>query len=803
METQYQCKNLRRRDAVAGQDTLNGIDFLEVAGEDQKTLKVFFVHPLPGETNPVPPAPALTAENVVIEGGVRIRNVRVESVTADKNVLTITVNEPGDFSTYTLRLVTSLTHDDPPAGFDPRLASVDFSFKVACPGEFDCRTETVCPPERRVEPEINYLAKDYASFRRLLLDRLSLLMPDWRERSPADLQVTLVELLAYVGDHLSYYQDAVATEASLGTARKRVSVRRHARLLDYFIHDGSNARAWVTLTVRQGSPADNSILEKGSRLLTRDGVARPVVAPAELDAALRDDPIVFETMHDLRLHAAQNRISFHTWDDSECCLPRGATRATLRNDPPIELQSGDALLFEELLDPVTGTIADVNPAHRHIVRLTRVEAATDPLDGTAVMNIEWHEDDALPFPLCLSSRLIQDDGTPAVAEISVARGNVVPADHGLTITGEELVPSVVPEEGSYLPVLQQPGLTFHLPWTESEIRVRPAADLFRHGPADALPAVTLDDGGSLWVPRRDLLGSDRFAAEFVVEMEKDGVAHLRFGDDVLGRRPAFGSALLASYRIGNGRSGNVGYESLTRVVTDLDGIEGVRNPVAEAGGADAESLESVRQFAPQAFRVQQRAVTEADYAEVTRRHPGVQKAAARFRWTGSWYTVFVTVDRKGGRAVETDTEFLEEIRQHLEQFRLAGYDLEINGPVFVPLDLLLAVCVKPGHFQMDVKRALLDVFSRHDLPDGRRGFFHPDNFTFGQPVHLSRVYETAMSVDGVASVEVKRFQRFGKAPNQELDTGVLQPASLEIAQLDNDPNFPENGRFEFEMDGGL
>jgi predicted phage baseplate assembly protein len=261
--------------------------------------------------------------------------------------------------------------------------------------------------------------------------------------------------------------------------------------------------------------------------------------------------------------------------------------------------------------------------------------------------------------------------------------------------------------------------------------------------------------------------------------------------------------LLASYRIGNGRSGNVGYESLTRVVTDLDGIEGVRNPVAAAGGADAESLESVRQFAPQAFRVQQRAVTEADYAEVTRRHPGVQKAAARFRWTGSWYTVFVTVDRKGGRAVETDTEFLEEIRQHLEQFRLAGYDLEINGPVFVPLDLLLAVCVKPGHFQMDVKRALLDVFSRHDLPDGRRGFFHPDNFTFGQPVHLSRVYETAMSVDGVASVEVKRFQRFGKAPNQELDTGVLQPASLEIAQLDNDPNFPENGRIEFEMDGGL
>ena len=56
---------------------------------------------------------------------------------------------------------------------------------------------------------------------------------------------TLVELLAYVGDQLSYAQDAVATEAYLGTARRRASVRRHARLVDYFMHDGANARAWL------------------------------------------------------------------------------------------------------------------------------------------------------------------------------------------------------------------------------------------------------------------------------------------------------------------------------------------------------------------------------------------------------------------------------------------------------------------------------------------------------------------------------------------------------------------------------
>ena len=137
------------------------------------------------------------------------------------NVLVVDVAEPGDFSTYTLRLVQDAEHHDPPPGFDPILSAVDFSFKVACPSDFDCQQPRICPTEPGRQPEINYLAKDYASFRQLMLDRMAVLMPQWQERNPADLGIALVELLAYVGDYLSYQQDAVATEAYLGTARRR------------------------------------------------------------------------------------------------------------------------------------------------------------------------------------------------------------------------------------------------------------------------------------------------------------------------------------------------------------------------------------------------------------------------------------------------------------------------------------------------------------------------------------------------------------------------------------------------------
>jgi len=87
----------------------------------------------------------------------------------------------------------------------------------------------------------------------------------------------------------------------------------------------------------------------------------------------------------------------------------------------------------------------------------------------------------------------------------------------------------------------------------------------------------------LWRPRFDLLNSPRFAPEFVVEMEEDGRATLRFGDDTLGRRPVEGSSFRASYRIGGGPAGNVGADALDRLVEPIAGVK-VRNPSLRPAG---------------------------------------------------------------------------------------------------------------------------------------------------------------------------------------------------------------------------
>lgn len=223
------------------------------------------------------------------------------------------------------------------------------------------------------------------------------------------------------------------------------------------------------------------------------------------------------------------------------------------------------------------------------------------------------------------------------------------------------------------------------------------------------------------------------------------------------------------------------------------------------GSANAESREEVRLYAPQAFRTQKRAVTAADYSFVASLHPEVQKAEATLRWTGSWHAMFITVDRKDG--LKVDESFESELLDFINRFRLAGHDIEIEPPVSVPLDIIVTVCVSEGYFRDRVKQSLLEAFNSRDLPDGRRGFFHPDNFTFGQPVYLSQVISTAMRIPGVMWVDLSgeenRFQRWGESAHKEVEEGRITMGRLEIARLDNDPSAPENGKIEFIMEGGL
>jgi hypothetical protein len=463
---------------------------------------------------------------------------------------------------------------------------------------------------------------------------------------------------------------------------------------------------------------------------------------------------------------------------------------------------------------------------------------TDPLTGTPITEVRWAESDALPFPLCISAVADAAHGRLLVGGVSVARGNLVLADHGYSVPDAENLGRVPPPRFAYPsdpdrdpcapaepvavpsrfnPALDRGPLCFAGTVTRVELRNgrriveqvpfdprAPAAEAFGWPVEDSLPVIEVDQlaGGppQPWAVRRDLLGSDGDASHFVVEVEHDGSARLRFGDGVHGRRPPVGASFSARYRVGNGRAGNIGAETIAHLVGNDERIVRARNPLPARGGTDPEDAASVRRRAPQAFRRQQRAVTAADYAARAGEQAGVQRAAATLRWTGSWHTVFVTIDRLGGGRV--DDRFGDRILGELERYRMAGQDLAVDEPIHVSIALDLLVCVAPGYLRAEVRAGLLAILGNRRLPDGRLGLFHPDRQSFGQALYLSAVYAAARGVAGVAAVQATRFERQGNADGGFLAEGVMRLARLEVPRLDNDPNFPEHGVLGLDLIGG-
>ncbi|WNL45690.1 putative baseplate assembly protein [Dyella sp. BiH032] len=881
-----------RRERLRESGQLNGIDYVEV-GDDGRSLCVHLFGAIPE---------GIGVQNVRISGGDRITGLQAVSVTPeyepqmhDDPCLRVVLDREGDHTPYCLCLVdtdagadSSTWHAYP--GFDPRYACVTLYFRLGCARERDCAAKTPCVPAAVPEPEINYLAKDYASFRQLFLDRLALDLPDWQERHVPDLGIALVETLAYTGDHLSYYQDAVATEAYLATARRRISVRRHARLVDYRMHEGCNARALVTLATDTDLelPLDQLLL-----LVPPPGQADAepgLIDATQLEVARAQGALVFEPMlldgsATVRLANAHNAIRLHTWGDEQCCLPRGSTRATLvdpglpgtpgentlRNaaaQRALQLAVGDLLILEEVKGVRTGQPADADPTHRHAVRLTAVLPRIDPLDRTLLLEVSWDACDALPFDLHLSGRLPAPD-CGWLHDVAVARGNVVLVDHGERVRlscdcaalcepgthadypGLDTALAAMPDactrcdtltddcwlvpgttaygccgcDGAVLDVARPPSCTGHrlpvapLTWAEPLPMQAPVCQLLARDPRRALPQLAVY-GGPLanvlvtgtpgaawrWEARQDLLESGPDDRHYVVEVDDEGVAQLRFGDGTLGRQPQAGDFFRASPRIGNGAIGNVGHDSIVWLALKSGGLSGAvirpRNPIAASGGTEPETLAEVKLYAPGAFRAHPlRAIVADDYAAFAARTPGVQGAACGLAWNGSWYEADVVIDPLGRD--DLPAGMAAGIAGELECYRRIGHDVAVRPARYVPLLIELFVCVRPEFLAAQVLSALHDRFTAGLRSDGLPGFFHPDRLVLGAPVHASLLLAEAQAIAGVAHVELRTLTRMeGGHPGKLPADGVLWLGAGEIAQVDNDPDHPDHGSIAFDIGGG-
>lgn len=777
--------------------------------------------------------PARASQVFSLRGGTRLPagrasgQVQVTAVsTIDATRLSLRIAPVGDYSTYTLELVWDASR------IDPFFSTLGFKFRPGCFTN-DCAPALPGKPQAP-GPVIDYLAKDYDSFRHTLMVAMAERVPGWTSTSEADHDQVLIDLFAAAADELSDYQDRVMAEATLATARKRVTLARLARLMDYHLHEGNQASTWLVLELLAGqapfSLADQELLAwTGSETWLPEAVFFSS-RERRLDAALRQrfDPLV-------------NRLRLHTWGQAQPALAAGSTAADLVPALPGAGQAeADALrdlvrngqlrqlVIAEMLNPLTGRPAGRKRGKRQLLRLLAgndaAETLQDSVTGTFLVRTHWREDDALRQDYSFTTFC---EGTP-VEDVSLFFGNLLPVYEGRPMTVH------FHEAGTELPADSAEVKQRHYRrtprvgsgqggWVLADLPEGPLA--YRPTPLGGeLPArstlhveVTVPLAGSdVWDEVESLVHSDTSAENgdhFMVETDERQRSSLRFGNGIHGQLLPAGAEVVAEYQIGGGVAGNIGADQLIHA-RDLSGVLGgavvaVWNPFDVHDGRAPESAERIRRNAPEAYRARQlRAVTLADYVQRAEEVEGVSRAVARYAWTGSWRTVRVAIDPLGfvisgdQRSDALWDELRPRIAAHLEAVRLIGEDLELRPPRYVPLELHIRLCALPGYWREDLRFVLEQEFSDGWTSDGRPGFFNPDQWSFGDDLHRSAIEGRLHQVVGVEHILQITMQRFNAPTPGVPGAEKLEIGFDEVLLCDNDPDHLERGFLRFDLQGG-
>jgi hypothetical protein len=755
--------------------SMQGIERVTVDDARAQLLVTFFPPPAP----PLKPY-LLQASSYTLTGGQRLFPHVVSAELwptsspppSGSHQVMLTLDGLGDFSIYTL----TVSGPD----IDPFLSSSKLRFRLRCDEQFDCRVPVLAlPAPAEIPVVIDYLAKDYSSFRQALLDFVSVRTPAWIERSEADLGMMLLELFAYTADNLSYMQDRVANEAFLMTATQRRSVAGHLQLIGYQMDEGAAAHAWLQFQVRR------------AHTVTADFKVSNIPKTAS------EPVVVFEPLAEVRLDPQHNSIRLYTAGNQDCCLPSTALEVALDGNYP-SLAVGDYLLIQD------------DRGHSDIIRLISLPQVTDaPIvaspPGGKITIVQWSSATPVHYDYCASDVIV--------------RGNMVIATHGeTTVDNTFTAPPPGPQRlrmqlsGAPLAHLDPTTLALAAPVTAGP--VFPMSG-FTQSAARSISTLSLEVGTPAvqWQQQPSLLDSAPDALVYRVEIDDQGAATVVFGQgdsgstgQQFGLRPPANAAITAKYRVGGGVVGNVGADTLVQLhppgSDPVDWFISVTNPLAATGGRDFESRDHARRFAPANFKQPLVAVTTADYQSVSQNFTDanggrlVQRANSAFRWSGSWLTVTLGVDPIGAEALSS--QLRTNLLNYLDRVRLAGYDLNVTGATYVPIELTIGFCVVAGFFSATVEQGILTVLSNGDLPGGGKGFFHPDNFSFGDNLYVSRILAAVTSVAGVESARIIRLAR-RHAANPDADTrtnlgqGFVAVGPSEIIRLENDRNFPENG----------
>ncbi|WP_151773509.1 putative baseplate assembly protein [Streptomyces abyssomicinicus] len=221
---------------------------------------------------------------------------------------------------------------------------------------------------------------------------------------------------------------------------------------------------------------------------------------------------------------------------------------------------------------------------------------------------------------------------------------------------------------------------------------------------------------------------------------------------------------VARYRTGGGPDGNVARGAISVLRSSVPYVARVVNREAARGGVAGETVENARLRAPQALRMQERAVTAEDYEIISRQAaPSVRRVRCLPAEDGAGAVRVLVVpdavadegdDRLRFEQLIPSDQVLRTITETLDERRLIGTRLVVEPPVYQGVTVVARLTAAPGDTDR-VREASLDALFRHLNP--LHGGLDGTGWPFGRPVQYGEVFGVLQRAAGNALVEEIRL----------------------------------------------
>ncbi|PYR72893.1 MAG: hypothetical protein DMF87_27075 [Acidobacteria bacterium] len=240
--------------------------------------------------------------------------------------------------------------------------------------------------------------------------------------------------------------------------------------------------------------------------------------------------------------------------------------------------------------------------------------------------------------------------------------------------------------------------------------------------------------GVRWREVPSFFGVDAAAPVFIVRQGDDGNTKVTL------QRLRTGAAVVASYRFGAGEASPPA-GGISQVARAIAGLRSVRNPVAAAGGSDAEDAGHLSEYAPRSALLLGRAISVPDLEAAAAIQPGVRAASAEWRWNTDAQMPVVQIYYIGAPALQP--QIAQTIRNLTDGVTPVRVDAAIALVRRLWIDLLIDERYETTRVRADVRAVLLAA---------KQGLLTPERLGVNRPLFRSVIFEAVLGIDGVRAV---------------------------------------------------